>query len=103
MRVTRRRFLTGSSSTGTYVPVQAASVRSSLRPAILKRCLVHGGVTCRTCVDACDQGAVRLQVKRGGVAIPHVLFDLCTGCGVCGDVCPAQAIAMHLLDESAAI
>jgi Pyruvate/2-oxoacid:ferredoxin oxidoreductase delta subunit len=46
---------------------------------------------------------MRFELKSGGVALPHVLFQLCTGCGKCADVCPVQAIAMHLPDETAAI
>lgn len=103
MRVTRRRFLTGCSAAGMSDPVQPARVPSPLRPAILKACLARTGVTCRTCADACDDAAMRFALKPGGVALPHVLFQLCTGCGACAGACPVQAIAMHLPDGTAAI
>lgn len=60
-------------------------------------CLTRHGVVCRSCSEQCETGAIRFIPVKGGVAQPQMEPALCTGCGACFAVCPAQAIA--LLDE----
>jgi len=55
---------------------------------------------CKRCLDACPQGVFYMYPKTGRVAgrttedwaIGALFLSLCTGCGICSDLCPNQAI-----------
>lgn len=50
---------------------------------------------CSACVERCPvPGAMKKE--RG---MPMVVADLCTGCGICQDVCPAPRNAVLLLER----
>lgn len=82
----------------------APSTRRSLllgRPAPRKpvavaadRCLARLGIVCRTCGDACEPRAIRFPPRLGGVAVPVLDVEACTGCGECVQLCPAVAISL---------
>ncbi|HMN74374.1 MAG TPA: 4Fe-4S dicluster domain-containing protein [Rhodoblastus sp.] len=55
-------------------------------------CVEPRGVACRRCGEACDIGAIRFRLQRGG-AQPLLDISACTGCGDCLAVCPTSAIA----------
>ncbi|MGE5490863.1 MAG: ferredoxin-type protein NapF [Actinomycetota bacterium] len=55
-------------------------------------CLAKQGVVCRTCGERCDQRAITFAPRIGGVAIPAIDSELCTGCGECIADCPTLAI-----------
>lgn len=55
-------------------------------------CLARNGVTCRTCEDVCEPGAIRFRLQTGGRASPEISEASCTGCGACAASCPAGAI-----------
>lgn len=55
-------------------------------------CLAYDGM-CSVCVDACPVPGA-LPVANG---IPQVDRGICTGCGVCQDVCPASPNAVLLM------
>nr|WP_285817700.1 ferredoxin-type protein NapF [Echinimonas agarilytica] len=57
-------------------------------------CLAHKGITCRTCAEQCDQGAIRIRPQLGGVFIPNFSLDACNGCGACLAPCPVDAISI---------
>lgn len=44
------------------------------------------------CAKACPQGAIRRDGERGYWLVDH---GLCTGCGLCVEACPFQALVMH--------
>ena len=54
-------------------------------------CVEPRGVTCRRCGEACDSGAIKFRLQRGG-AQPLLDIATCTGCGDCLSVCPTSAI-----------
>lgn len=50
---------------------------------------------CAACVERCPvEGAMRMSN-----GMPMVVADVCTGCGICHDVCPAPANAVLLLSR----
>jgi ferredoxin-type protein NapF len=57
-------------------------------------CLAYKGVVCRSCGEACGEGAIRFRLRVGGAAQPLVDRGACTGCGWCVGVCPVGAIAV---------
>ncbi|MBL7003730.1 MAG: ferredoxin-type protein NapF [Gammaproteobacteria bacterium] len=58
-------------------------------------CLALKKITCRTCEDQCDAGAIKFKLKVGGVATPKISADECTGCGACFAPCPANSITIE--------
>jgi ferredoxin-type protein NapF len=66
----------------------------TLVAAIGAACLARANVVCRTCGDACAEGAIRFPPAPGRVAVPHLDAAACTGCGACVAVCPAEAITV---------
>lgn len=63
---------------------------------ISESCLVHSGVSCMSCRDACPEDAIRFRPRMGGPFIPEVLENICNGCGACVAPCPANAIVMRI-------
>ncbi len=79
---TRRSLLFGRPAPGRVVAV------------IGDRCLARHGIVCRSCGDACEARAIRFPPRLGGVAMPLLDSDACSGCGECISVCPAVAISL---------
>jgi len=67
------------------------SLRASIRT---DACLAHHGVECRSCYDPCEARAIRMPPRLGGISIPIIDTDNCTGCGACFSVCPVQAVTI---------
>ena len=61
---------------------------------------------CRKCLEACPEGVLvsyprvaRVPGKRTeDWAIIPLLVSLCTGCMVCEEVCPQEAIAVSIME-----
>lgn len=68
-------------------------VRSPLA-MISANCLAETGAYCRTCADACPEGAIRFHLLPGGCARADVDADRCNGCGDCLQPCPVNAIRL---------
>jgi Pyruvate/2-oxoacid:ferredoxin oxidoreductase delta subunit len=97
----------------TQTSAQAPSPSDRLPPRRDGRTLhapqLHGAVcrACDACVKLCPQGALRFEAAREnrgvdgptGSSLPGPWYrldaDRCTGCGVCVDVCDADAIELH--------
>ena len=58
-------------------------------------CLAHKGVECRSCYDPCEARAIKMTPLLGGVSIPNLDANLCTGCGACFAICPSNSISMN--------
>ena len=63
-----------------------------LRAIINTSCLPLQGVVCGSCKDECEHTAINMKLVAGGISIPQLDMDSCTGCGACYRVCPTQAI-----------
>lgn len=56
-------------------------------------CLAYQGSFCSVCVERCPEpGAIVTEQGK-----PRVNPDLCTGCRVCHDVCPAPKNAVFMV------
>ena len=73
----------------------------SLKAVIGERCITYKQVVCRSCVEQCDVEAISLKPQLGGVGIPELSTDLCTGCGACIAPCPTQAITIQIPSKAA--
>ncbi|MDX1302408.1 ferredoxin-type protein NapF [Photobacterium sp.] len=65
-----------------------------LKAQINQRCLAYNKIECRSCGDMCGVQAIHFRPQAGGVALPDLNAEDCTGCGACLSVCPTSAIAM---------
>lgn len=74
----------------------------TLRARIGEACLSAQGVECRVCGESCPAGAIRFRPRLGGVALPVLETEACTGCGACFGPCPVRAIALLSPDRAAA-
>lgn len=67
---------------------------------IAATCLAENGAYCRTCGEACPEGAIRFHLLPRGRARADVDVDRCTGCGDCLSPCPAGAISLSSAIEA---
>ena len=75
-----------------------------LKARVLSSCLSLHAVVCRSCGEACDERAIRFELRTGGNALPGLDPDACTGCGECVSVCPNGSIRIssnRLRDQAA--
>jgi MinD superfamily P-loop ATPase len=68
------------------------SIKASINEDV---CITFQGVECRSCYDPCDDRAIKMPPRLGGISIPVLDTDGCSGCGACFSVCPVQAISMN--------
>ena len=55
-------------------------------------CLTYMGVACQSCQDSCDSNAIKFKYAVGWTPRPVVNTEACTGCGMCVQVCPSNAL-----------
>nr|WP_083483069.1 ferredoxin-type protein NapF [Thauera sp. 63] len=67
----------------------------SFKASIGQACLAAAGVECRVCGETCPAGAIRFRPRIGGVALPQLEAEACTGCGACFAPCPTRAIVVQ--------
>ncbi|AIB14886.1 ferredoxin (plasmid) [Azospirillum argentinense] len=80
---------------------RAAASPWTLAVRIGPSCLAINRVVCRSCRDACPESAIRFALAPGGVAVPVVENNACTGCGACLAACPADAVTLQPGPETA--
>ena len=51
-----------------------------------KRC-----IKCQTCWMFCPETAIEIKTRK---QVPKINYDWCTGCGICANECPVDAIKM---------
>ena len=74
-------------------PAPAAPVIGQLALILDRFCLAHQGSFCSVCVERCpESGAIVTDQGK-----PHIVADLCTGCRICHDVCPAPKKAVFFV------
>lgn len=59
------------------------------------KCIAYQGVECRSCYDPCAHRAISMPPRPGGISVPRVETENCSGCGACVAVCPVTAISMQ--------
>jgi ferredoxin-type protein NapF len=62
-----------------------------LRVRIAASCLLRSRMLCFSCVEQCEQGAIRLPQIEG--QLPERIATQCNGCGACARSCPVGAIS----------
>lgn len=65
-----------------------------IRAKIGETCLANRQVECRICGEQCGENAIRFSPQLGGVSLPQLDGDRCTGCGACVASCPVRAITV---------
>ena len=70
-----------------------------LHVAINTNCLTRKKVLCRLCQEQCEQEAIVFFREDQGEQPPHVLSELCIGCGACVAGCPVQAISLQYAEN----
>jgi Na+-translocating ferredoxin:NAD+ oxidoreductase RNF subunit RnfB len=99
--VSRRGFFTALSRPfqKKAAPVRAVEVTAPATPATPRTAIIQGRFCialtsfCSVCVERCPVAGAMTK-ERG---MPMVVADVCTGCGVCHDVCPAPRNAVLML------
>ncbi|WP_338547881.1 ferredoxin-type protein NapF [Roseovarius phycicola] len=71
------------------------------RANIADTCFSRQAVTCRSCQDNCEAGAISFRLQLGGRAEPQIDDFNCTGCGDCVSICPAAAISLTQITDAA--
>ena len=111
MQASRRQFLRGDFS-DRDMPLRppwtyetgalrhAAGAAWSVKAEIGTACIALKQVVCRSCGDACDVRAIRFKLRAGGVAVPELDTEACTGCGACHGACPVGTIAMRQMEDA---
>lgn len=66
----------------------------NLTATVTTQCLPLKGVVCSRCREECETEAISLHLVAGGIAIPQLQDEACTGCGACFRVCPTTAIEL---------
>jgi len=89
-----KEALDESSPAETPAPFHAPADDTPQLALILDRfCLAWQGSFCSVCVERCPEpGAILTEMGK-----PRVNPDLCNGCRICHDVCPAPKNAVFLV------
>lgn len=98
--ISRRALLTGAVRSPSGEEREEAETLAIVE--ISNACLVHSGVTCMTCRDACPEEAIRFKPRIGKPFLPEILHDSCTRCAECIAACPVEAMSLETAPAEAA-
>lgn len=77
----------------TAAPPEPQAPADELALILDRFCLAWQGSFCSVCVERCPEpGAIVTEQGK-----PRVAADLCTGCRICHDLCPAPSNAIFLV------
>lgn len=77
----------------TAVPPEPKPPAGEIALILDRFCLAHQGSFCSVCVERCPEpGAIVTEQGK-----PRIVPDLCTGCRICHDVCPAPRKAVFFV------
>lgn len=80
--------------------VGEGAVTLPYRASIADKCMTYQRVECRVCGEICSSAAIVFRPQIGGVAVPKLDLDRCTGCGACEAPCPVGAISVRPSTEN---
>lgn len=86
---------------GDPAPVGLPEGRFARLARVGDACLAERGTVCRSCEEHCEPQAIRFQLLSGGRSRPVILDARCNACGECVRVCPAQAMALRVVEIAA--
>ncbi len=66
-----------------------------LQAFISDACIAYAGVFCIACKEQCEAGAISFKNGTGGIPLPLIRHDLCSGCGACHQPCPVSAMEIR--------
>lgn len=76
-------------------PAETQPVQGPVVAVLGEGCLAVRGITCASCVDPCEPGALKIRPMLGGRGLPTINAAACTGCGDCLNVCPVEALSLQ--------
>lgn len=71
-----------------------------LAVSVSKQCLLESKVYCRSCGDACPEGAIKFKLELASVTHIKINHELCSGCGACVASCPKDAVSIQNTRQS---
>lgn len=74
-------------------PVEPTEAEARVAVIQGRHCLAYRHTFCSVCVERCPVAGALVSEK----GLPRVIPDLCTGCAVCRQVCPAPTNAILLI------
>lgn len=72
----------------------------SLTASITSKCLPLQGIVCGRCAEECETAAISMKLIAGGITIPQLNIETCSGCGACYRICPTNAIELSYTGET---
>lgn len=79
--------------TGALLPFDKEAVKIGFAVIEPLHCVVSQGAECDLCIQACPKTGAAIYAEEG---FPVINTAECTGCGFCGEACPAPARAITI-------
>lgn len=80
---------------------EKATTQVGIATFFINRCIVKTeGTDCGACAEHCPTQAVHMVPYEGTQTIPHVIPDLCIGCGGCESICPVRPMRAIIIKSN---